>query len=64
MTKIVGFRLTDTDAALLDAAQAREGLMTRTEALRFVLRAWARAEGVKLPAPKPRARRRTAKGGR
>lgn len=53
-TKQTAFRFTDEDLALLDAAKAHTGLRSRTEVLRFVLRAWSRAEGVEPPAKKPR----------
>jgi len=36
----VTFRLTDADIAILDEAEAVYGLATRTEALRYLLRAW------------------------
>lgn len=46
------FRFSDDDFALIDAIQAHHGLTTRTETLRFVMHAHARAEGVTLPSSK------------
>jgi hypothetical protein len=50
--KQTAFRLTDTDLALLDTAQERIGLTSRTEALRYMIRQWAERSGVELPKPK------------
>ena len=54
------FRLTETDLALLDAAQEHAGLPYRVEALRYVLREWARMAGVDIPSPPTRNRRKAA----
>lgn len=55
--KQTAFRLTDEDVAILDEAQRRSGLITRSEALRLVLREWARASGVEVKVPRKRARK-------
>jgi hypothetical protein len=56
--KATAFRFTAEDIALLDAIQKHTGTLSRTEALRTVLRVYARTEGldVRLPkrAPKPK----------
>jgi len=57
VTKQITFRLTDNDLAVLDAAQARAGLLTRSETFRMVLRQYARTEGIELPKPKARKTR-------
>lgn len=55
--KQTAFRLTEEDLALLEAARERAGVLSRTEALRYVLRVWARTEGVELKrGRKPRKR--------
>ncbi len=46
-------RFTDVDLRILDEAMARTGLLTRAQALRYVLRAWALAEGIEVEVPKP-----------
>ncbi|HEX2875164.1 MAG TPA: hypothetical protein VHP33_28125 [Polyangiaceae bacterium] len=38
---------------ILDAIQERTGLFTRSDALRFALRHYAKAEGIALGAKKP-----------
>ena len=50
-------RLTEEDLAILDAAQEREGLMSRSEALRHVLRHYARAEGIEVQKLKAKRKR-------
>lgn len=50
-------RMTAEDLTILDAVQQREGLMARSEALRFVLRYYAKAEGIELVKPKPKRKR-------
>ncbi len=55
------FRLTDSDLAILDAAQSKIGLSTRVETLRFILRQWAESSGVEVPGeqrPRPRPKRK------
>ncbi|HZU82380.1 MAG TPA: hypothetical protein VE987_05670 [Polyangiaceae bacterium] len=50
--KATAFRFTADDMALLDAIQRHTGTITRTEALRTVLRYYARAEGLEISRPK------------
>jgi len=60
--KQTAFRLTDEDLALIDAAKRKSGMLSRADALRYVLRFWAEAVGVepsklklaKKTKPKPR----------
>lgn len=55
--KQTAFRLTEEDIALLDAAKEHAGVLSRSEAFRYVLRAWARSEGIDLKrGRKPRKR--------
>ena len=56
--KVTGFKLTDADLKLLEVAQEHYALPSRTEALRYVLRYWAQAEGVAMPKPKRRQKKR------
>jgi len=51
MVKQTAFRFTAEDLALLDAVQRHTGISTRTDALRAVLRSYARAEKIELDAP-------------
>lgn len=52
-TKLTPVRFTDEDLLILDACQEHVGVQSRSETLRAVMRAYARAEGIKLrPAPK------------
>ena len=39
--KQTAFRLTDEDLAILDAAKRKSGMLSRADALRYVLRFWA-----------------------
>lgn len=59
------FRFQDADLRLLDAAQERLGIKTRSETLRYIIRTWAAANGVALlppePAPKRPRKRKTRK---
>lgn len=48
-TKLSAFRLTPDDLVILDACQDHVGVQSRSEALRAILRAYVRAEGIKLP---------------
>jgi hypothetical protein len=45
-TKLTPFRLTPEDLVLLDACQEHIGVRSRSEAIRAVLKAFARSEGV------------------
>jgi metal-responsive CopG/Arc/MetJ family transcriptional regulator len=49
-------RLGDEDLAILDEIQRRTGLLTRSDALRFALRQYARAEGI--PDQRPTSKRK------
>lgn len=53
-TRTAGIRLTDDDVLILDEIQARIGVVTQSDAFRFALRFWAKAEGFEL---KPKAKR-------
>lgn len=44
--KPTAFRLTDEDLAILDEAKHASGMLSRADALRFVLRYWAKREKV------------------
>lgn len=46
MLKQTAFRLTDEDLAILDEAKRRSGMLSRADALRFLLRYWAKRERV------------------
>jgi predicted DNA-binding protein len=48
MVKQTAFRFTSEDLALLDAIQQHTGIGTRTDALRAVIREYARAEGLEV----------------
>ena len=50
-------RLAAEDLAILDAIQERTGLFSRSDALRFALRHYAKTEGVELGAAKPKPRK-------
>jgi hypothetical protein len=50
--KATAFRFTADDLALLDAIQKHTGISTRTDALRSVIREYARAEGIEIGKPK------------
>jgi hypothetical protein len=47
-TKQTPFRLTPEDLSLLDAVISHVGVRSRSEALRVVLRSYARTEGIRL----------------
>ena len=47
-------RLADEDLAILDVIQERIGLFSRSDALRFALRHYARTEGIDIAKPKPK----------
>jgi hypothetical protein len=53
-TKQTAFRFTDDDLAVLDAILEHLGMHSRTEALRVVLRGYARAEGIEIKRAKGR----------
>jgi hypothetical protein len=44
--KVTAFRFTDEELALLEQIQGHTGIRSRTEALRSVLRYYAKAEGL------------------
>jgi len=52
-------RFTDADIALLDAIQARTGILSRSEILRRAIRALAEREGVAKPTRTGKPRRRS-----
>jgi hypothetical protein len=54
--KATAFRFTAEDLALLDAIQKHVGTSSRTEALRTLLRYYARAEGLEVGKSKRRAK--------
>ena len=53
-TRQTSIRFTDDDETILLAIQERIGLVTHSDAIRFALRFWAKAEGVDT---KPKAKR-------
>jgi hypothetical protein len=53
-TTQTAFRLEDLDFAILDAVKQRMGFVARSDALRYVLREYARREGIEPGKPKPR----------
>lgn len=61
--KQTAFRLTDEDLAILDEAKRRSGMLSRADALRFLLRFWAERANVDVealtrkPRPKPKPKR-------
>jgi hypothetical protein len=46
--KVTAFRFTDEELALLEVIQGHTGIRSRMEALRTVLRYYARAEGLEV----------------
>jgi hypothetical protein len=44
--KVTAFRFSDEELELLDVIQGQTGIRSRTEALRMVLRYYAKAEGL------------------
>ncbi len=46
----MGFRFTDEELELLDVIQGQTGIKSRMEALRTVLRYYAEAKGIEVPA--------------
>ena len=56
--KTTTMRMTADDLAILEAAQERIGLVSRSEALRFILRHYAKAEGIVVGKPKPKPKKR------
>lgn len=58
------FRLTDEDLAILDAAKRKSGMLSRADALRYVLRFWAERAKVdvdSLTVPKRSLRKKGAR---
>jgi hypothetical protein len=55
--KQTAFRFTSDDLAVLDAILKHLGMHSRTEALRVVLRGYARAEGIEVAKPRAKGRR-------
>lgn len=49
--KQTAFRFTADDLAVLDAVQAKLGMVNRTDVLRLAIRRLAQLEGVTLPKP-------------
>jgi hypothetical protein len=56
--KIQSIRLADEDVRILEEIQRRTGLLGYSDAMRYALRQYARAEGIDMSAPKPRQRRK------
>ncbi len=55
--KVTAFRFTEEELELLEVIQGHTGIRSRMEALRTVLRYYARAEGLEIEkpeTPKPR----------
>jgi metal-responsive CopG/Arc/MetJ family transcriptional regulator len=50
--KQTAIRLTDEDFQILDVIQSRMGFVTRSDAMRFALRQYAQANGIRLKKPK------------
>ncbi len=48
--KVKAFRFSEEELALLEAIQGHTGIRSRMEALRTVMRYYAEAEGVPVPA--------------
>jgi predicted DNA-binding protein len=57
MVKQTAFRFTEEDLDLLDAIQKHTGVSTRVDALRAVLRTYARAEGIEVGKPRKGVRK-------
>jgi hypothetical protein len=61
--KVTAFRFTDEELELLEVIQGHTGIRSRMEAMRTVLRYYARAEGLEVtppevdPSTKPRKAR-------
>jgi hypothetical protein len=47
--KVTAFRFTDEELELLEVIQGHTGIRSRMEAMRTVLRYYARAEGLEIP---------------
>jgi hypothetical protein len=54
----IGIRFTDEDIALLAALMARTGIGNRTDVVRLAVRKLAQSEGVELPPPAAKQRKR------
>ena len=53
-TKQSAIRFRPEDMAILEEVQRRTGVMSLSEAIRFVIHQYARAEGIEPSKPKPR----------
>lgn len=65
--KQTAFRLTDEDLAIIDAAKRKSGMLSRADALRYVLRFWAdraKVDVEALGAPRPPDRTKRRRKGR
>jgi hypothetical protein len=49
--KVTTFRLSDEELELLEIIQGHTGIRSRMEALRTVMRYYAKAEGLAIPEP-------------
>lgn len=58
MTKQTAIRFRPEDVAILEEVQRRTGIMSLSEALRFVIHQYARAEGIAPAKPKPKPKRK------
>lgn len=54
--KQTAFRFTAEDLATLEAVQRHTGVVSRTEAIRIVLRSYVRSEGLTLSKPKRKSK--------
>jgi metal-responsive CopG/Arc/MetJ family transcriptional regulator len=50
-------RFTEEDLTILDEVQRRTGLVSRSDALRYVLRQYAKAEGIEFAKATPKKKR-------
>jgi hypothetical protein len=50
-------RFAEEDLAILEEVQRRTGLFSTADALRFVIRQYAQANGIEFGKPKPKAKR-------
>lgn len=57
-SKQSAIRFRDEDLAILEEVQRRTGVMTLSEAVRFVITQYARAEGIEPARPKPKPKRK------
>jgi metal-responsive CopG/Arc/MetJ family transcriptional regulator len=56
LIKQTAFRFSAEDLELLDAVTKHAGVNNRSDALRVILRYYARAEGLEVSQPKPKTR--------